>query len=235
MADDKKKSDKGEEGGGGSNLFVDAIFWILLVIVFFSVLKGIADGLHISFDFLPTPTEFFASIFGTVQIFSIFFCLLFLIGIIYYNVKLGDLLHGGHHGHGDHDHEHAANYVETKEAIAHYDPPKDRGTNGHSDKRWQSVQSRLASHSEGDWRLAIIEADIILDEMLQRMGYHGEGIGEKLKNAEKSDFTTLDLAWEAHKIRNRIAHDGPSFHLTHEEARRVIGLFEKVFQEFYFI
>ncbi len=223
MADDKKKAPPEEK----PNFFVDAIFWILLVTVLFSVLKGVADGLNITAS-LPSFSDIFATIFGPVQIFSVFLSLLFLIGIIYCHVKLSDLLHhgGGHGGHG-HGHSHD----ETEAAIKSFHPPKERVP----DKRWLSVKSKLDSHSEGDWRLSIIEADIILEDMLTRMGYHGEGIGEKLQKVEKSDFQTLDLAWEAHKVRNRIAHDGPSYHLTHDDAKRVIGQFEKVFEEFYFI
>ena len=71
--------------------------------------------------------------------------------------------------------------------------------------------------------------------MLDKSGYRGEGIGEQLKSADKSDFTTIDDAWEAHKIRNSIAHEGASFMITEREAKRVIGLYKKVFEEFDYI
>ena len=78
-----------------------------------------------------------------------------------------------------------------------------------------------------------MEADIILGEMLEKMGYvKGETIGDKLKTIEKSDFTSLDQAWEAHKIRNMIAHEGTDYILTEREAKRVVGLYEQVFKEF---
>ena len=67
------------------------------------------------------------------------------------------------------------------------------------------------------------------------MGYRGESIGEQLKGVEKSDFTTIDDAWEAHKVRNLIAHEGANFLLSDREAKRVIGLYKNVFQEFHFI
>ena len=75
----------------------------------------------------------------------------------------------------------------------------------------------------------------MLDEMLDSVGYRGETMGDKLKSVEKSDFLTLDLAWEAHKIRNAIAHEGAEFTIDQREARRVISLYERVFQEFEFI
>ncbi|QQR82861.1 hypothetical protein IPJ70_02010 [Candidatus Campbellbacteria bacterium] len=102
-------------------------------------------------------------------------------------------------------------------------------------ERWERLEKLEASENPADWRVAIIEADILLDELITSMGYHGETLGEKLKAIEKSDFVTLDDAWEAHKIRNRIAHQGSDFVLTHREVKRVMSLFRNVFKEFDYI
>ena len=101
--------------------------------------------------------------------------------------------------------------------------------------RWQTVLDHVHSENPSDWRLAIIEADNILDEMVTRIGYKGDNLGEKLKSVEPSDFNTLQEAWEAHKVRNKIAHEGLNFKMDHREAKRVIAQFEKVFKEFEFI
>jgi len=102
-------------------------------------------------------------------------------------------------------------------------------------ERWQRVDGLSRSKNPNDWKVAIMEADIILDEMLGKMGYHGETLSDKLKSIEKSDFVTIDKAWEAHKIRNAIAHQGGEFLVNEREARRVIGLFKEVFEEFKYI
>ena len=99
--------------------------------------------------------------------------------------------------------------------------------------KWNSVTTKIESDNESDWRQAIIEADIILGDILTTEGYKGEGIGEQLRRVDKADFHTLDQAWEAHKIRNLIAHEGSSHPLNKYEARRVINLFHQVFKEFY--
>ncbi len=101
--------------------------------------------------------------------------------------------------------------------------------------KWVKVQAHINSPNPADWRLAILEADIMLDTILDKMGYQGDSIGDKLKGIEKSDFVSLDAAWEAHKVRNRIAHDGSDYPLNDREARRVIELYQKVFEEFYYI
>ena len=101
--------------------------------------------------------------------------------------------------------------------------------------KWELVEKHLNSESENDWRLAILEADIMLDQLLRSRGFVGENLGEMLKGSNKGDFQTLDKAWEAHKIRNTIAHEGINYVLSAREARRIIGLFEEVFREFNYI
>lgn len=90
------------------------------------------------------------------------------------------------------------------------------------------IQGYMSSQSEALWRIGIMEADNLLLEVLDEKGYGGDGVGEKLKNAS---FRTIDLAWDAHKIRNRIAHEGSDFELTEREAKRAFTLFESVFRD----
>lgn len=98
-------------------------------------------------------------------------------------------------------------------------------------EKWEIITEHIESENPNDWRLAILEADIVLGEMLDKLGYRGEGIGEQLKAVNKNDFITIDDAWEAHKIRNLIAHEGASFLINEREAKRIIGLYKKVFDE----
>lgn len=102
-------------------------------------------------------------------------------------------------------------------------------------QKWQKVLVHANSQNPAEWRLSILEADVMLDEMVESLGFHGETLGERLKNTSKADFKTIDIAWEVHKIRNAIAHEGPDFLLSQRESKRVIGLYEVVFEEFYYI
>jgi len=99
-------------------------------------------------------------------------------------------------------------------------------------EKWERVMSYLNSNNPSDWRLAIIEADVILEELLRSTGHVGESVGDMLKSVEEGEFLTINDAWEAHKVRNAIAHAGQDFQLNEREARRAITLFEKVFREF---
>ncbi len=101
--------------------------------------------------------------------------------------------------------------------------------------RWVQIEKNMQSHNVSEWRFAILEADILLYDMLSQMGYEGNSIGEILKNVDKANFVTLDDAWKAHRIRNIIAHEGANYELSRDEAERTIRLFKRVFDEFYFV
>lgn len=110
-------------------------------------------------------------------------------------------------------------YAEKREPISVNNP------------QWDRVLSHIESINESDWRLAVLEADMMLDTLLDSMNLPGETMADKLKAVDQKDFNTIDNAWEAHKIRNQIAHEG-DFILSQAEAKRVAGLFQTVFEEF---
>lgn len=168
---------------------------------------------------------------GALAPYSTVLSLLFLTGIVYCFLRYeqiveetyhDDRAHGGGHGHPEGE---GGAQSESEE------PPAENKIA----KRFAKVLEHGNSARESDWRLAILEADVLLDEMVTGMGYHGDSLGEKLKAIEKSDFLTLDKAWEAHAVRNRIAHEGAAFVLSAREAKRVIALYEEVFKEFRYI
>jgi hypothetical protein len=237
MAD--KKPEVKSEGGGSP--YMDFLFWILLAFVVFAVLKYFFSFLNIDLSGLPTASSIFSAIFSKLQVLSVFLSLVFFLGIIYFNFKLGEILHHGHgggHSHSGHDNAsgHATQGDHHTHAVStgsHANHPVEHQSK--HNQRWENVLKRISSNQEGDWRLAIIEADIILSDMLSRMGYKGETIAEKLKQVEESDFKTIQSAWNGHKIRNQIAHSGSEYHLTKKEAERAIDYYKEVFEEFYFI
>jgi hypothetical protein len=103
------------------------------------------------------------------------------------------------------------------------------------DKKWKMVIDKIKSNNSSDWRLAIIEADNLLDELTRELGLVGENLGERLKNTNADNFKHLDLAWEAHRLRNRVAHEGLSFNLDYREAKRAVESYETILRYYGFI
>ena len=95
-------------------------------------------------------------------------------------------------------------------------------------KRWQRVEEHMASQNPSDWKVAILEADNILDEVTKRMGYSGDTLGERLRVIPKVEFPLLEEAWQAHKFRNALAHKGTDSPLPRSDAERIINIYYRV-------
>jgi len=96
--------------------------------------------------------------------------------------------------------------------------------------RWERVDKYMTSLNPSDWKIAILEADNILDEIVERMGYRGDTLGERMKAIEPSDFPYLEEAWAAHKFRNELAHRGMDVPLSRSDAERTINVYHRVFK-----
>lgn len=99
------------------------------------------------------------------------------------------------------------------------------------DTRWQEIETHINSINPNDWKLAIIEADILLDDILKKTGYAGNTLGERMKSISPSVLASIDDAWEAHRVRNSIAHAGSDFILTQNLAKETIVRYRRVFEE----
>lgn len=111
--------------------------------------------------------------------------------------------------------------------VAAQDIPKTR-------LRWNHVLEQANSENPQSHRLAILEADIMLGELLDELGYRGETLADRMRQVPRAQFNTIDQAWEAHRARNRVAHES-GFVPSPYEVRRIVGLYGKVFREFGFI
>lgn len=94
------------------------------------------------------------------------------------------------------------------------------------EKEWQKIKGRLEIEHESEWKLAIIEADEIMDDILNQMGFGGTSLGERLTSLTAVSLPNIEEVKEAHQIRNNIIHD-PSYRLTLVETKRIIAIYEK--------
>jgi len=95
---------------------------------------------------------------------------------------------------------------------------------------WNKIKNRLDAGLESEYKLAVIEADNMMDKTLKRMGYGGETLGERLNKITSATLPNLDELREAHQSRNNIVHD-PDFKLTLDEAKRIMEFYEKAFRD----
>lgn len=96
-------------------------------------------------------------------------------------------------------------------------------------EHWKEVQELMAKDDAHAWAMAIVKADSILDSVLQKK-VSGNSMGERLKAMEsRMNQDALQSAWDAHKVRNQIAHgDG---NISKTQAQDAIAKFRKVLNE----
>jgi hypothetical protein len=182
------------------------------------VLQFDLEGLFVSFynfitgsDAGEKVADFFSSTWEIMNIVAVPASIILLFGIVYINIKTKQMM---------------------KEERDRFDEEvKKRQGENRGNTKWQRIVALVASESPTEWRHGVIEADVILDEALKERGYIGESLGERLKNIPDGSLNNLSAAWDAHKVRNEIAHAGSDFILTQREARRAIDLYRKILDE----
>ena len=158
-------------------------------------------------------------IFGTLAV--IFF------GIALYAYLKVHLLIKSHHAHSaGHDtkpHPVVDDWRQTT-TPQQAQPPSDQAT------QWEEIKRRGDSLREAEWKLAVIEADNLVDEQLKSRGFAGESMGERLMMINPSDLASLQDLWDAHKLRNLLVHD-TNYTVRHDQVLSAISSFEKVLKE----
>jgi len=159
----------------------------------------------------------------------LFLLAMFFLIIISYTIIRMFEIRAKEHKYLHHEiHEHAHNKAEYEKHLR-------EEVGGSKNERWSKTLSYLFSQHASDWKLAIIEADSMLEGLMEQLGFRGETLGDRLKLANQENFPNLTIAWEVHTVRNRIAHEGLAFELSQHEAKRVIALYERIFHEYGYI
>ncbi len=95
--------------------------------------------------------------------------------------------------------------------------------------RWEKVEKMAQSNNQSDWRMAILESDSMLDELIQKLGYTGKDMGERMLSMNSVNFPYIEEAWRVHKLRNIIAHE-TSYDLQKGEMEDAIDVYSMIFK-----
>ena len=173
-------------------------------------LEYIFEKIYYFFTHLFNPFSTSTGLETTVKFILAIFSIFFIFVIVYCFVRILEIRKK--------EHEYYHHEIEAYRQR-HAEEEREKAQKGGTlNQRWEAVLQYLFSESSGDWKLAVLEADAMLEDLMDQLGFKGEGLGEKLKSANQESFKNLSVAWEAHTIRNRIAHEGKDFSLSHHEA-----------------
>lgn len=95
--------------------------------------------------------------------------------------------------------------------------------------RWLAVEQSLVRDNESSYHLAVLNADKLVDQALRDKGFRGQTMGERLK-AAKDKLTRRNDIWEAHKLRNKIAHE-PDVRVSYDQSRKALAGFKQALKD----
>ena len=92
-------------------------------------------------------------------------------------------------------------------------------------KKWKKIKDKIQIENKNSYKIAIIKMDDIIDNLIKRMGYKGENMGERLAAIDPKQIENISELQKAHELRNKIIHE-EDFKLTEEQAKEAIGYYE---------
>ncbi|MBI1866170.1 MAG: hypothetical protein HY005_02900 [Candidatus Staskawiczbacteria bacterium] len=91
--------------------------------------------------------------------------------------------------------------------------------------RWKKIQKRTESGAESEYKLALIEADDFLNEMLEDRGFAGKNFEELVNNAGKIILPNIEEVLAAHEIRNSIVYN-PDYKIDLDKVKKILAIYE---------
>ena len=92
--------------------------------------------------------------------------------------------------------------------------------------RWETIRGLFLADAEEKWRLAIIEADSLIEELLRSRGVQGATFSDLLKTNPSYLAPVIQQVWGVHLMRNRIAHEGLMFKIDRRLANHAYQVYE---------
>lgn len=95
--------------------------------------------------------------------------------------------------------------------------------------KWLEIEKLANFDKEMYYKMAIIEADKLLDDVFKQLGTPGSTMAERLRFLIYK-YPRLKNVWEAHSIRNYISHES-NYSLYRSSAKRAIVIYKNALKE----
>ncbi len=89
-------------------------------------------------------------------------------------------------------------------------------------ERWQGIMAKANPQSIESLKVAVIEADKMVDDVLKRLGLGGQHMADRLAQMDQDEFSTLKRLWNAHRFRNNLVHT-PDFEVNADRIQKILG------------
>lgn len=94
---------------------------------------------------------------------------------------------------------------------------------------WLKIENKFTKDNQDSYQWVVLNADKLVGRALEELGVAGSTMGERMKNY-KNRFSNLNGLWQAHKLRNQIAHE-VEVELTFEQTRSALSNFKQALKD----
>ncbi len=99
-----------------------------------------------------------------------------------------------------------------------------------TNERWHLIMKKFSLGTPESARIAVIEADALVDTVLKSTGVPGEHLADRLSNLDTDELTTMDKLLRAHRLRNDLVHTS-GFVLSTNDAKMALDSYEAFLKE----
>lgn len=92
-------------------------------------------------------------------------------------------------------------------------------------KAWAKIAKKLDSGDESEYKLAVVQADKMLDESLKGVGYADEKMEDKINKLSKFLISNREQVLEVHRNINDILYD-PNYRLDLDKAKEFLEIYK---------
>lgn len=97
-------------------------------------------------------------------------------------------------------------------------------------EQWAAICEKIEQQNISMARLAIIDADKLIDSILKKAQIGGEHMADRLDRISAEDYPSIQAVWRAHRLRNELVHS-PAFEISIADAQRAINNYEAFLKE----
>jgi hypothetical protein len=99
------------------------------------------------------------------------------------------------------------------------------------EKKWKKIVEKGESEIEAERKLAILEADSILEDYLKSEKYIDKSLEQELEKIPEDILKEKEEVKKAREIKKSILED-PSFELSLEKTREILEIYKKILKNF---
>ena len=95
--------------------------------------------------------------------------------------------------------------------------------------KFLEIENKFKKENPASYVTTVINGDKLLDRAMMEMGVPGKTMGERLKRCGDK-FTNLNGVWQAHKLRNAIAHE-TDVEVSYKRAYNALAIYKQALKD----